>query len=102
MGPGPYTLKRGTTTLGAIDRLDPSKVSGWLDGSLRPAPAWGAVAPLFEAEAEALKYADRFFDSWQDCWDAAHGPGITIVDADGAEVAVSAHVDGLSLRVQPS
>lgn len=102
MGHGPYQLKRGATVLGAVDSLGPARATGWLEGSLQPAAAWGAVAPLFEAEATALQHADRWPDAWQDAWDAAQGPGMALVDADGKVWAVGAHVEGLALRVQLS
>lgn len=101
MGPAPYQLRRGTTLLGAVAHLAPAKATGWLEGALQPAPAWSAVAPLFEAEAAALQHVDRWPDDWQDAWDAAHASGVSIVDATGVAHAVSAHVEGLTLRVQP-
>jgi hypothetical protein len=100
MGPGPLRLLRGDAVLGTIDALAPARAAGWWEGTLAPAPGWAGVAALFAAEAAANRTADRFFDDWQDAWDAAQGPGLALLDATGARHAVSARIEGLTVRVQ--
>lgn len=83
----PMELWRGGVLLGHVhapqpDRWDPTT----LTGAFAPAPAWNAVAPLFEAEVLHLRWADRddaCWAEWRAAVDAAQGTGVEAREPDG-------------------
>lgn len=100
MRPPRSRLFRGDTLLGQVAALTPAKATGWLEGTLEPTPEWTAVASLFQTAAEALRYADRFPDAWDEAFAASQGPGMVLEDESGQRRPVEVRAEGLIIQVQ--